>query len=464
MSKQIKKWSGRFDEPVNKLVQIFTASVDFDKRLALYDIKGSLAHAEMLNKQKIITNSDFKKIQQGLNKIQTLVINNEFKWSVDDEDVHLNIEKKLTQLIGEAGKKLHTGRSRNDQVATDLRLFLRDVTDDVIEKIIQLQKSIIGFAKKNVDVFMPGLTHLQIAQPISFAHHLMAYYEMLERDKRRFFDSKKRINQLPLGAAALAGTSYPIDRKWVAKKLKFDGLCENSIDAVSDRDFAIEFLFDASLLMTHLSRLSEELIMWMSPFFGYIEIADSFCTGSSIMPQKKNPDVPELIRGKVARVNGNLMALLTLMKSQPLAYNKDNQEDKEPVFDSADTIVDSLEIYTALIKSIKVNKKIMLKYAGDGFSTATDLADYLVKKGLPFRTSHEIVAGIVNYAVKAKVHLHEIQMSEFKKYSKKIDDDVYEVLTVLGSVTARDHIGATSPKQILQAIKKAEINLRKKLS
>ena len=339
MSKQIKKWSGRFDEPVNKLVQIFTASVDFDKRLALYDIKGSLAHAEMLNKQKIITNSDFKKIQQGLNKIQTLVINNEFIWSVDDEDVHLNIEKKLTQLIGEAGKKLHTGRSRNDQVATDLRLFLRDVTDDVIEKIIQLQKSIIGFAKKNADVFMPGLTHLQIAQPISFAHHLMAYYEMLERDKRRFFDSKKRINQLPLGAAALAGTSYPIDRKWVAKKLKFDGLCENSIDAVSDRDFAIEFLFDASLLMTHLSRLSEELIMWMSPFFGYIEIADSFCTGSSIMPQKKNPDVPELIRGKVARVNGNLMALLTLMKSQPLAYNKDNQEDKEPVFDSADTIV-----------------------------------------------------------------------------------------------------------------------------
>ena len=334
----------------------------------------------------------------------------------------------------------------------------------MIAKIIQLQKSILGFAKKNIDVFMPGLTHLQIAQPIGFAHHLMAYYEMLERDKRRFFDSKKRINQLPLGAAALAGTSYPIDRKWVAKKLKFDGLCENSIDAVSDRDFAIEFLFDSSLLMTHLSRLSEELIMWMSPFFGYIEIADSFCTGSSIMPQKKNPDVPELIRGKVARVNGNLMALLTLMKSQPLAYNKDNQEDKEPVFDSADTIVNSLEIYAALIKSIKVNKKIMLQYAGDGFSTATDLADYLVKKGLPFRTSHEIVAGIVNYAMKSKIHLHEIQMSEFKKHSKKIDNDVYEVLTVLGSVTARNHIGATSPIQILQAIKKAEINLRKKLS
>ena len=464
MKEQNKKWSGRFDEPVDKLVQIFTASVDFDQRLALYDIQGSLAHAEMLKKQKIISATDFKKIDQGLKKISEQIMLGKFKWSVSDEDVHLNIEKKLTQLIGDAGKKLHTGRSRNDQIATDLRLFLRDITDEVVLKITKLQKNIVSLAKKNINSYMPGLTHLQIAQPISFAHHMMAYYEMLDRDKNRFFDGRKRINQLPLGSAALAGTTYPIDRKFVAKKLKFEGISMNSLDAVSDRDFAIEFCFNASMLMTHLSRLSEELIMWMSPFFNFIDISDKFCTGSSIMPQKKNPDVPELIRGKVARVNGNLIALLTLMKSQPLAYNKDNQEDKEPVFDSADTIVDSLEIYAALIKSIKVNKKIMLKYAGDGFSTATDLADYLVKKGLPFRTSHEIVAEIVNYAVKSKIHLHEIQMSEFKKYSNKIDDDVYEVLTVLGSVTARDHIGATSPKQILQAIKKAEINLRKKLS
>ena len=463
MKEQNKKWSGRFDEPVDKLVQIFTASVDFDQRLALYDIQGSLAHAEMLKKQKIISATDFKKIDQGLKKISEQIMLGKFKWSVSDEDVHLNIEKKLTQLIGDAGKKLHTGRSRNDQIATDLRLFLRDITDDVILKITKLQKNIVSLAKKNINSYMPGLTHLQIAQPISFAHHMMAYYEMLDRDKNRFFDGRKRINQLPLGSAALAGTTYPIDRKFVAKKLKFEGISMNSLDAVSDRDFAIEFCFNASMLMTHLSRLSEELIMWMSPFFNFIDIADKFCTGSSIMPQKKNPDVPELIRGKVARVNGNLLSLLTLMKSQPLAYNKDNQEDKEPVFDSADTVIGSLEIYADLVGHITVNKKQMLHYAEEGFSTATDLADYLVKKGVPFRTSHEIVANLVNYAVKNDLPLHEIELADLKKFSSVIQKDVYDFLTVEGSVAARSHIGGTSPKQVTKAISLAEIQLKKKL-
>ena len=463
MKEQNKKWSGRFDEPVDKLVQIFTASVDFDQRLALYDIQGSLAHAEMLKKQKIISATDFKKIDQGLKKISEQIMLGKFKWSVSDEDVHLNIEKKLTQLIGDAGKKLHTGRSRNDQIATDLRLFLRDITDDVILKITKLQKNIVSLAKKNINSYMPGLTHLQIAQPISFAHHMMAYYEMLDRDKNRFFDGRKRINQLPLGSAALAGTTYPIDRKFVAKKLKFDGISMNSLDAVSDRDFAIEFCFNASMLMTHLSRLSEELIMWMSPFFNFIDIADKFCTGSSIMPQKKNPDVPELIRGKVARVNGNLLSLLTLMKSQPLAYNKDNQEDKEPVFDSADTVIGSLEIYADLVGHITVNKKQMLHYAEEGFSTATDLADYLVKKGVPFRTSHEIVANLVNHAVKNDLSLHEIELADLKKFSSVIQKDVYDFLTVEGSVAARSHIGGTSPKQVTKAINLAEIQLKKKL-
>jgi len=340
---------------------------------------------------------------------------------------------------------------------------LRDITDEVILKITKLQKNIVSLAKRNINSYMPGLTHLQIAQPISFAHHMMAYYEMLDRDKNRFFDGRKRINQLPLGSAALAGTTYPIDRKFVAKKLKFEGISMNSLDAVSDRDFAIEFCFNASMMMTHLSRLSEELIMWMSPFFNFIDIADKFCTGSSIMPQKKNPDVPELIRGKVARVNGNLLSLLTLMKSQPLAYNKDNQEDKEPVFDSVDTVIGSLEIYADLVRHITVNKKQMLHYAEEGFSTATDLADYLVKKGVPFRTSHEIVANLVNHAVKNDLSLHEIELADLKKFSSVIQKDVYDFLTVEGSVAARSHIGGTSPKQVTKAISLAEIQLKKKL-
>jgi argininosuccinate lyase len=462
MKKQIKKWSGRFNEPVDQLVQDYTASVNFDKRLAAYDIEGSLAHSEMLQKQKIISVSDFNKIKKGLLQINELIKENKFEWKIADEDVHLNIEKKLTELIGDAGKKLHTGRSRNDQIATDLRLYLRDATDSIVKKIITLQKNLLSFAKKNIGVSMPGLTHLQIAQPISFAHHLHAYFEMLERDKKRFIDARKRINQLPLGAAALAGTTYPIDRKWVAKKLKFEGVCNNSLDAVSDRDFAIEFCFHASLLMTHLSRFSEELIMWMSPFFNFIEISDRFCTGSSIMPQKKNPDVPELVRGKVGRTNGNLMALLTLMKSQPLAYNKDNQEDKEPVFDSVDTLEATLVIYADMIKNIKVNKEKMMAAAGDGFSTATDLADYLVKKGMPFRTSHEVVAELVNFAIKNKLDLHEITLDTFKHYSKLIDKDIYDVITVEGSVQARNHVGGTNTQNVANAIKLAEQSLSKK--
>ena len=337
MKKTKQNWSDRFSEPTSEIVKRYTASVNFDQRLAMYDIAGSLAHAEMLKKQKIISSKDFGAIKKGLNQIKKEVISNKFEWSIDLEDVHLNIEKRLTDISGEAGKKLHTGRSRNDQVATDMKLFLRDASDQLVNLIKKLQQATLAIAEKHVTTIMPGLTHLQVAQPISFAHHLLAYFEMLERDKARFIDSRKRINILPLGAAALAGTSYPIDRKFVAKLLKFEGVMENSIDAVSDRDFLIEFNANASLLMTHLSRWSEELVMWSSPFFNFIEISDSFCTGSSIMPQKKNPDVPELVRGKTGRVNGHLVSLLTLMKGQPLAYNKDNQEDKEPIFDVVDS-------------------------------------------------------------------------------------------------------------------------------
>jgi argininosuccinate lyase len=375
--KDIKKanWSGRFNEPVTELVKRFTASIGFDQKLGLYDIEGSMAHAEMLAAQKIITQKDLKAIQSGLQSIQKEILAGTFKWSLDLEDVHLNIEKRLTDKIGEAGKKLHTGRSRNDQVATDLRLWLRATIDQTIQKIKTLQLSVVQLADKHQKTIMPGFTHLQVAQPVTFGHHLMAYYEMLQRDLTRFEDARKRMNQLPLGAAALAGTSYPIDRNRVAKKLKFDGVCENSLDAVSDRDFAIEFTFAASLLMTHLSRFSEELIMWSSPMFGFVEIADGFCTGSSIMPQKKNPDVPELVRGKTGRVTGHLMSLLMLMKAQPLAYNKDNQEDKEPLFDTANTILDALTIYADMLKSISVNEKNMKEAALKGYATATDLAD-----------------------------------------------------------------------------------------
>lgn len=455
LNKKAKNWSGRFSEPVGELVKKYTASVGFDKRLAEVDIAGSLAHAQMLGVQGIITQHDVAVIEAGLNEILAEIQSGKFEWLLDLEDVHLNIEKRLTDKIGDAGKRLHTGRSRNDQVATDVRLWLRASSDEVLAGINKLQSSILDLAEQHVDTIMPGFTHLQVAQPVTFGHHLMAYFEMLKRDAERFADCRKRINKLPLGAAALAGTSYPIDREMVAKSLGFDGVCENSLDAVSDRDFAIEFTAAGALLMTHLSRFSEELILWSSPRFAFIDIADRFCTGSSIMPQKKNPDVPELVRGKTGRVNGNLVALLTLMKGQPLAYNKDNQEDKEPLFDTADTLLVTLEIYADMLHGITVNKANMRQAAFEGFATATDLADYLVKKGMPFRDAHEIVALAVKHGVKKGCDLADLPLKELQKFSNMIADDVYSVLTLEGSVASRDHIGGTAPAQVEQAIQRA---------
>jgi argininosuccinate lyase len=455
LDKKAQAWSGRFNEPVAELVKKYTASVNFDKRLAVFDIQGSIAHAQMLGAQSIITNKDVSEIESGLAEILAEIQAGTFEWLLDLEDVHLNIEKRLTDKIGDAGKRLHTGRSRNDQVATDVRLWLRASTDDVLASIKNLQISLLDLAEQHIDTIMPGFTHLQVAQPVTFGHHLMAYFEMLKRDAERFADCRKRINKLPLGAVALAGTSYPIDREMVAKSLGFDGVCENSLDAVSDRDFAIEFTAAASILMTHLSRFSEELILWSSPRFAFIDIADRFCTGSSIMPQKKNPDVPELVRGKTGRVYGHLMGLLTLMKGQPLAYNKDNQEDKEPLFDTADTLLITLNIYADMLRGIAVNKDNMQQAALEGFATATDLADYLVKKGMPFRDAHEAVALAVKHAVKKSCDLADLSLKELQQFSNTISDDVYKVLTLAGSVASRNHIGGTAPTQVKQAIARA---------
>ena len=455
LDKKAQSWSGRFNEPVAELVKQYTASVGFDKRLAEFDIQGSLAHAQMLGVQGIITNQDVVAIEAGLNEILAEIQVGDFEWLLDLEDVHLNIEKRLTDKIGDAGKRLHTGRSRNDQVATDVRLWLRATSDAVLAGISKLQSSILDLAEQHVDTIMPGFTHLQVAQPVTFGHHLLAYFEMLKRDAERFVDCRKRISRLPLGAAALAGTSYPIDREMVAKTLGFDGVCENSLDAVSDRDFAIEFSAASAILMTHLSRFSEELILWSSPRFAFIDIADRFCTGSSIMPQKKNPDVPELVRGKTGRVYGHLVGLLTLMKGQPLAYNKDNQEDKEPLFDTADTVLITLEIYADMLGGISVNKPNMRQAALEGFATATDLADYLVKKGMPFRDAHEAVALAVKHAVQKKCDLADLPLNELRQFSGLIADDIYNVLTLEGSVASRNHIGGTAPAQVKQAIQRA---------
>ena len=448
-------WSGRFNEPVAELVKRYTASVDFDKRLALFDIQGSLAHAQMLASCDIISAEDLKDIQRGLAQIENEVISGDFEWLLDLEDVHLNIEKRLTLLVGDAGKRLHTGRSRNDQVATDIRLYLRSAIDDIVLLLKNLQTALLDLAQHHTHTIMPGFTHLQVAQPVSFAHHLMAYFEMCQRDVERFGDARRRVNRLPLGAAALAGTSYPIRREMVAELLGFEAVCQNSLDAVSDRDFAIEFTAAAALTMTHLSRLSEELILWMNPRFGFIDIADRFCTGSSIMPQKKNPDVPELVRGKTGRVNGNLVALLTLMKGQPLAYNKDNQEDKEPLFDTVDTLTQTLRIYADMMSGITVKPEAMRRAALQGFATATDLADYLVKRGLPFRDAHEAVALAVRHAEQRGVDLAELKLDEMRQFSERIADDVYAVLTLEGSLAARNHIGGTAPKQVEAAISRA---------
>ena len=460
-----KAWSGRFSEPVSDLVKRYTASVNFDQRMAAQDMRGSLAHARMLARQAIISNDDLAAIERGMAQIAKEIEAGEFTWNLDDEDVHLNIEKRLTALIGDAGKRLHTGRSRNDQVATDIRLWLRDAIDTILELIGDFQRALLDLAEHHAATPLPGFTHLQVAQPVTFGHHLLAYFEMTRRDAERFRDCRKRTNRLPLGAAALAGTTFPIDREFVARELGFDEVCYNSLDAVSDRDFAIEFCAAAALLMTHLSRLSEELILWMSPRVGFIDLADRFCTGSSIMPQKKNPDVPELVRGKTGRVNGSLIGLLTLMKGQPLAYNKDNQEDKEPLFDTADTVIDTLRIYADMLGSreengermfnVRVQPEAMAAALRQGYATATDLADYLVKKGLPFRDAHEAVARAVRAAEQLGVDLPELPLASLQEFSPLISDDVFAVLTVEGSLAARDHIGGTAPAQVRVAIIRA---------
>ena len=454
LDKKSQAWSALFSEPMSELVKRYTASVFFDKRLWKADIQGSLAHADMLCAQGLISADDLAAIQKGMTQITQEIESGAFEWKLDLEDVHLNIEARLTQLVGDAGKRLHTGRSRNDQVATDVRLWLRGEIDEIGVLLTELQKALVDVAEQNTDVILPGFTHLQVAQPVAFGHHLLAYVEMFARDAERMIDLRKRVNRLPLGSAALAGTSYPLDRERVARSLGMvdeagqPAVCQNSLDGVSDRDFAIEFTAAASLLMVHVSRLSEELILWMSQSFGFIDLADRFCTGSSIMPQKKNPDVPELARGKTGRVVGHLMGLITLMKGQPLAYNKDNQEDKEPLFDTVDTLKDTLRIFAEMAAGITVKPEAMERAAKKGYATATDLADYLVKKGLPFRDAHEVVAHAVKDAIAAGVDLSELPLDKLKAYNPAIEQDVYEVLSLRGSLNARNILGGTAPEQV----------------
>ncbi len=466
LDKKSQAWSALFSEPMSELVKRYTASVFFDKRLWQADITGSLAHADMLAAQGIISADDHAAIQKGMAQIWAEIDSGQFEWNLDLEDVHLNIEARLTQLVGDAGKRLHTGRSRNDQVATDVRLWLRSEMDLIIDLLIDLQKSLVDVAEKNVEVIMPGFTHLQVAQPVSFAHHLLAYVEMFARDAERMSDVRRRTNRLPLGSAALAGTTYPFDRERVARTLGMVDehgnvqVCQNSLDGVSDRDFAIEFTAAASLCMVHISRFSEELILWMSQNFGFIKIADRFTTGSSIMPQKKNPDVPELARGKTGRVVGHLMGLITLMKGQPLAYNKDNQEDKEPLFDTVDTLKDTLRIFSEMVGGqvnpatgqkeggITVNAQAMEAAAQKGYATATDLADYLVKKGLPFRDAHETVAHAVKAAASHNCDLSDLPLNVLQEFHPSIDKDVFECLSLRGSLNARNTLGGTAPAQV----------------
>ena len=447
-----KTWSGRFNEPVAELVKKYTGSIDFDKRLAKWDIQGSLAHAQMLQQAGVLSAEDLAAIEQGMAEIIAEIEAGKMPWLLDLEDVHMNIERRLTDKIGDAGKRLHTGRSRNDQVATDIRLWLRDEISEIQALLQNLQAALLDLAEQNAEVVMPGFTHLQVAQPVSFGHHMLAYVEMLGRDHERMADCRRRVNRMPLGAAALAGTTYPIRRETTAQLLGFEQICQNSLDAVSDRDFAIEFTAAASLVMIHLSRLSEELILWMSPRFGFIDIADRFCTGSSIMPQKKNPDVPELVRGKSGRVIGHLTGLMMLMKSQPLAYNKDNQEDKEPLFDTVDTLIDTLRIYADMMRGVTVKPENMRAAVMQGFATATDLADYLVKKGMPFRDSHEVVALAVRHADRAGVDLSELPLEDLQSFSDLINEDVYNVLTPEGSLNARNHLGGTAPEQVRRQV------------
>ena len=455
----IKPWGGRFSEATDAFVERFTASIGFDYRLYHHDINGSIAHASMLAKVGVLTEAERDQIIAGLEEIRAEIVAGKFTWSVSLEDVHMNIEALLTQRIGITGKKLHTGRSRNDQVATDIRLYMRDEIDAIAKELTRLQQGMLQLAEAHADTIMPGFTHLQTAQPVTFGHHILAWFEMLQRDYSRLLDCRKRMNYLPLGAAALAGTTYPIDRAYTAQLLGFDAPTENSLDSVSDRDFAIEFCAFASILLTHMSRMSEELVLWTSSQFKFVDLPDRFCTGSSIMPQKKNPDVPELVRGKTGRVNGHLIALLTLMKSQPLAYNKDNQEDKEPVFDAIDTVKDCLRAFADMVPAIQPRKAEMYEAAKRGFSTATDLADYLVRKGVPFRDAHEIVGKSVAYGVQTGKDLSEMSLAELQQFSASIEQDVFAVLTLEGSVAARNHIGGTAPVQVRAAVERAKLSL-----
>ena len=471
LANKAQAWSALFAEPMSELVQRYTASVGFDQRLWAADIEGSLAHAEMLHAQGLIAAQDWADIQRGMAQIREEIASGQFEWKLALEDVHLNLEARLTEIVGQAGKRLHTGRSRNDQVATDVRLWLRGEIDLIGELLVDLQKSLVDIAEKNVEVILPGFTHLQVAQPVSFGHHMLAYVEMFARDAERMADVRGRVNRLPLGSAALAGTSYPLDRERVARSLGMEGVCQNSLDAVSDRDFAIEFTAAASLAMVHISRLSEELILWMSQNFGFIRLADRFTTGSSIMPQKKNPDVPELARGKTGRVVGHLMGLITLMKGQPLAYNKDNQEDKEPLFDTVDTLKDTLRIFAEMVGGqvnpatgakeggSQVNAQAMEEAAKKGFATATDLADYLVKKGLPFRDAHETVAHAVKAAASHGCDLSELPLNVLQGFHASIEKDVYEVLSLQGSLNARNTVGGTAPAQVQAQIARHQARL-----
>jgi argininosuccinate lyase len=454
-----KPWAGRFNAPTDAFVEAFTASVDFDRRLYPYDIEGSIAHATMLLEQGILSQGEHDAIVAGLRAIHARIELGELEWSIPLEDVHMNIESALTEAIGDAGKKLHTGRSRNDQVATDIRLWLRDEITVIDGAIARLQSVLLDLAEREADTVMPGFTHLQVAQPVTFGHHMMAWFEMLSRDRARLADCRGRVNIMPLGAAALAGTTYPIDRFLTARLLGFERPAENSLDAVSDRDFAIEFAAFASILMVHLSRFSEELILWSSTQFGFVELSDAFCTGSSIMPQKKNPDVPELVRGKAGRIFGHLMGLLTLMKAQPLAYNKDNQEDKEPLFDTADNLRGCLKVYADMMKHLTCRRERMRSAAAQGFSTATDLADYLVRRGVAFRDAHEIVGKAVAFGVREGRDLSELTLQELRRFSEKIEADVFAVLTLDGSVAARDHLGGTAPAQVRAAVARGRAGL-----
>lgn len=452
-------WGGRFSEATDAFVERFTASVEFDQRLYSQDIRGSIAHANMLAKVGVLSTAEAAQIVDGLNAVTADIESGQFQWSVAREDVHMNIEAALTDKIGDVGKKLHTGRSRNDQVATDIRLYLRDAIDAIANQLLRLQAGVIDRAEAYAGTIMPGFTHLQTAQPVTFGHHLLAWNAMLQRDASRLQDCKNRLNECPLGAAALAGTSYPIDRDYTAHALGFSKPTDNSLDSVSDRDFAIEFEACASIIMMHLSRFSEELVLWTSSQFDFIDLPDRFCTGSSIMPQKKNPDVPELVRGKTGRVYGHLMSLLTLMKSQPLAYNKDNQEDKEPLFDTVDTLLDCLTAYADMVPAITAKKTNMRTAAASGFSTATDLADYLVRKGIPFRDAHEIVGSAVARCIEQGCDLPELSLDALKTFNSAIEQDVFAVLTVEGSVNSRDHLGGTAPNQVKQAACRAREQL-----